>query len=263
MSFQCVIAASRRHLDDALRVRWSVFGEELGLVAGPKPAAPREVSSFDTLETTAHVVVYAGERPVATARLLLPNAEVARASGQRLGLDLEEKFDLSPLVAAGLVMAETTRFCILRDWRGSEVVAHLVNGLYQESRRLGVTHWVASANTETDSLEDARLAFLVAARQGLVSHRWHVEPREPPHAPPAPHAPFYTPEARRRAREQGLEGLRLPRTLSLFARKLGARFIGGPIYDAHFRRCSLPLVTVLDDVPASALARSEGASLAA
>jgi putative hemolysin len=250
MTLHCEVAKTQRQLDDALRVRWTVFGEELGLVAGPRPVAPREVSPFDTLETTTHVLVYADGRPVATARLLLPNREVAETGGGRLGIDLETKYEVSPLVTPELRLAETTCFCILKDWRGSEAVMHLVAGLYQESLRHGVTHWVASANMETDWLEDARIAYRVAAHLGLVSDRWQVRSRAQALPPSVPTAPLYVPAARERARGGELHGLRLPRTLSLFARKIGARFIGAPLYDSHFRRYALPLVAPLDSVPA-------------
>jgi putative hemolysin len=255
-SLQCLIATTQRQIDDALRVRWTVFGSELGFIASA-PSAPREVSCFDTLETTLHFVVYADERPVATARLLLPNAEVARATGHPLGIDLEQKFDLSAIAASGLSVAETTRYCVLRAWRGSEVLVRLNAAMYQESRRRGVTHWIASGNTETDSLEDARLAWRVAAREGLVSQRWSVQSREPSPELEAPRLALYTPEQRLRAQAGQLQGLRLPRTLGLFARKMGARFIGEPIYDAHFRMCSMPLVAALDEIPSSTLAQFE------
>ena len=254
MPLSCLVATTQRQLDDALRIRWAVFGEELHLIGGPTPLAPREVDCFDTLPTTVHLVVYAGAKPVATARLLLPNPEVAHLSGKRLGIALEQKLDLSGVNGSGLSLAESTRFCILKEWRHSEVLLRLQAGLYWESRRFGVSHWIASANTETDSAEDADLVFQVAVHQGLMSPRWQVRTLDP-HAPPeVPRAPLYTPRERIHARQGQLSSLRLPRTLALFARKMGARFLGAPLYDAGFRRFSMPLIAALDEVPASTLA---------
>ncbi|MDC0713602.1 GNAT family N-acetyltransferase [Stigmatella sp. ncwal1] len=250
----CRVATTLSQLDDALRIRFSVFGSELGLLPGPPPQAPREVNCFDTLETTVHLIVYAGDVPVATSRLLLPNAEVAHATNGRLGIDLEQKLDLSGVEGPGLVFAETTRYCVLREWRHSEVLVHLQAGLYRESRRRGVTHWIASANTETDSAEDARLAFQLARHQGLVSQRWQVQAHKPSPLPEVPSAPHYTPTQRALAQQGQLAGLRMPRTLSLFARKMGARFIAEPLYDAGFRRFSMPLIAALEDIPPSTLA---------
>jgi len=254
-SLHCRVATTQRQLDDALRIRWSVFGAELRLLGGPVPPAPREVNCFDTLETTVHLVVYADDMPVATSRLLLPNPEVARATGGHLGIDLEQKLELSGVGGAGLVFAESTRFCILKEWRHCDVLVRLQAGLYTESRRRGVTHWIASANMETDSAEDARLIFQVAAHQGLVSQRWRARARAPSAPLDVPSAAFYTPSERARAQHGQLEGLRMPRVLSIFAHKMGARFIAEPLYDTGFRRFSLPLVAALDELPASTLAR--------
>lgn len=254
-SLTCRVATTQRQLDDALRVRWAVFGAELRLLAGPMPPAPREVSCFDTLETTVHLVVYADGTPVATSRLLLPNPEVALATGGHLGIELEQKLDLSGVGGPGLLFAESTRFCVLKAWRHSEALLHLQAGLYRESLRRGVTHWIASANTETDSAEDARLVFQVAGHRGLVSPRWRVRAHAQPASPEPPGALLYTPSQRARARQGQLDGLRLPPVLSLFARKMGARFVAEPLYDAGFRRFSLPLVAALEEIPASTLAR--------
>ncbi|PTL82216.1 GNAT family N-acyltransferase [Vitiosangium sp. GDMCC 1.1324] len=254
-SMCCRVATTQRQLDDALRVRWAVFGAELKLLGGPVPPAPREVNCFDTLETTVHLVVYADDVPVATSRLLLPNPEVARTTDGGLGIELDQKLNLSGLAEPGLLFAESTRFCILKRWRHSEALLRLQAGLYEESRRRGVTHWIASANTETDSAEDAQLVFQVAAHKGLVSQRWRVQARVPSTPPVSPNAPFYSPPERACAHQGRLQGLRLPRVLSLFAHKMGARFIAEPIYDMGFRRFSLPLVAALDELPPDTLSR--------
>jgi hypothetical protein len=191
---------------------------------------------------------------VATARLLLPNTEVARSTHGHLGIDLEQKFDLSGVRAPSMRLAESTRFCVVKDYRRSDVLVRLQSCLYQESRRRGVTHWIASANTETDSAEDAALLYQVADHKGLVHPRWRVRARERSQPPAVPRAPLYTPAERERARLGWFDSLRLPRTLGLFAHKMGARFLGEPLYDAHFRRYSMPLIAALDDVPASTLA---------
>lgn len=262
-TFCCRIATTKKQLDDAARVRWRVFGEELGLLRGPTNPVHREVNVFDTLDTTVHFVVYADGEPVATARLLLPNPEVASTTGGRLGIDLEQKLDLSDLDGPGLLFAETTRFCILKAWRYSEALWWLQDGLYRESRRRGVTHWIASANMDTDSPEDARLVFRVASRQGLLSARWRALALSCPGAPHAPSAPLYTPEQRALARQGQLEGLRMPRVISFLSRRMGARFMAEPLYDAGFHRFSLPLVAALDEVPASTLARFEALNTSA
>ena len=247
------VADTQRELDDALRLRREVFGDELRMLGDEKPHAPREANCFDTLPTTTHVLVYSGEQAVATSRLLLPNTEVATFAGSLLGLDIERKLDLSQLAAPGRVFAETTRYCVCRHNRNGAVMPRLQTELYRESRRRGVTHWIAAANMETDSPEEADLLYLAAARKGWVSDRYPVRTREFPTPPPAPVAPFLKPPELERARKGELDGLRMPRVLSLFADKLGARFIGPPHYDKAFHRFTVPLVAALDEIPQGTL----------
>ncbi|WP_375758177.1 GNAT family N-acetyltransferase [Corallococcus exercitus] len=246
-SWSCRVATAQRELDDALRVRYQVFGEEMRMLGPKRPRAPREADCFDTLRTTAHVVVYAGAEAVATARLLTPNAEVAAFADTVVGLDIEKKLDLSEFVAPGRVFAETTRYCVTRRYRNSAVL-RLQAGLYRESRRRGVTHWIAAANMETDSQEEADLYFQAAARRGWVSDGFRVRTREFPPPPVGPLAARLTAEQRDQAR-QDLDALRMPPVLSLFADKMGARFIGPPHFDPAFHRFTVPLVAALDAIP--------------
>lgn len=250
----CRVANTQRQLDDALRIRWAVFGAELGLLSSTAATTLREVNCFDTLETTVHLVVYADDMPVATSRLLLPNPEVARAMRGCLGIDLERRLELSSVAGPGLVFAESTRLCVLKEWRHSEALLWLQAGIYAESRRRGVTHWIASANMETDCAEDARFIYQVVEHQGLMSQRWRARAHAPPVPPASSSAPHFTPEERALARQGRFEGLKLPRVLALLARRMGARFIAEPLYDSGFNRFSLPLVAALDEVPASTLA---------
>jgi RNA polymerase sigma-70 factor (ECF subfamily) len=56
-----------------------------------------------------------------------------------------------------------------------------------------------------------------------------------------------TDEQRRRTRGGDLTGLELPRTLSLFAKRMGGSYLGLPAYDAHSNVFALPLVATLAD----------------
>ncbi|WP_284668628.1 GNAT family N-acetyltransferase [Myxococcus sp. SDU36] len=242
-------------MDDALRVRWAVFGGELELIPGRAPPTRREVNGFDTLRTTTHLVVYVEQEPVATVRILLPNAEVASVTGGVLGVEMEQRLDLSGLGGPGRVVAEASRFCVRRPWRHSEAVVLLQAAFYAESRRRGVTDWLAAANLETDSEEDARLIQKAFAHHGWLSPRWRMRTPGASVTPVVSNMPFYSAEEKARAREGRWETLRLPRSPVLVARRMGARFISEPLYDAGFRRFTLPLIAALDDIPTRTLAR--------
>jgi predicted GNAT family N-acyltransferase len=251
----CRVAETRREIDGALRLRWAVFGEELGLL-GERPAQ-REVDDYDLLETTIHIVAYADGEAVATGRVLLPSTEVARARGWGVGIDLEGRFDLGPLAVAGSgnSLAEATRVCVLRPFRHGGVTVALLTAMIQEGRRRGVTHCVTAANTQTDVAEDARIIEQVAAQRGLVSLRHRLSPLVRPAPQAATRAPLYDAEARRRAAAGDTAGLPLPRPLEVFTR-MGLRLAGAAIYDTRFRRFAVPMVGVVDEMDVGIPVRS-------
>ncbi|WP_318784782.1 GNAT family N-acetyltransferase [Myxococcus xanthus] len=138
-SMTCRVVTTQQELDDALCVRWVVFGGELRLMAGQELPTQREVNGFDKLSSTVHLVVYVEHEPVATVRILLPNPEVASATGGVLGVEMEHRLDLTGLVEPGQVVAEAARFCVHRQRRHSDAVVLLQAAFYAESRRRGVT----------------------------------------------------------------------------------------------------------------------------
>ncbi|WP_437723069.1 GNAT family N-acetyltransferase [Sorangium sp. So ce861] len=190
---------------------------------------------------------------IGAGRLVLPNPCVARARGWEHGLPLEAKvrIDLSALGPPGTI-AEVGRLCVLERWRAkTSALPELCVAMCQESRRHGVTHWISAANLECDSVDEARLLHEVIQRRGLmrsdipVSLRATDTPRSPPRFR------FYTDEERGRAIAGELSGLRLPRAVSTDA-KLGARYVGEPIWDEHFGMFAQPLVAAVQDVMTAA-----------
>jgi L-ornithine Nalpha-acyltransferase len=239
-NFRCIIATTAQEIRDAQRLRWIVYGEEEGLLPASTPIEGRETDARDYADGTTHLLVYDGEEAAGAVRLLEPRGS--------LGLDLASKFDLGALSRPGIAPAEVTRYCVLRRYRGTRVTGALFSALYTESARRGVTHWVAGANMGTDCAEDAALAHRVACAQGLMSERFSAEPHDLEPAQTPRRRPCYTDEQRIRARSGDLAGLELPRTLALFARRMGARFIGSPAYDTYFNVFALPLVASLADI---------------
>ena len=221
------VADTPTGIADAQRVRNQVFVREKGLLSHHVTTLDQEMDTYDDLETTLHFIAYVDEAPVATARLIGPNLDVARAIGQPLGIDLASRYDLGPFAAAGVSLAEVSRMCVVPEHRGTAVLCELYLAMYRESLRVGLTHWVGAGNAETDALEDAETMYRVAERDGLVSPRWRVAPRPSASAAGPSTRPFYTAAERARARGGDFQGLRLPRTLETFAH-LAARYIGWP-----------------------------------
>jgi putative hemolysin len=234
-----VIAKTEQELADAQRVRFRVYCEEEQLLPLETASDGRERDARDYAESTLHLLVYAGAEPVGTVRLCQACEPRATESGS-FGFDLEGSFALRGFEQSTMRLAEITRYCVVRKMRGTRVAAALFAALHVNSRRLGITHWVAAANMETDSAEDAAIAHRLVQARRLVSSTFAASVRSG--ARPLGSRRFvYTPEERLLAQRGQLTHLRLPRTLALFAGKLGARYLGTPAYDPHFRVFAMPL----------------------
>jgi hypothetical protein len=228
--YRVVVALTPDEIAEARQIRDRVYREEEGLWAagqdGALASAPESRSDpCDSAAKTALLVAYAGSEAVGTIRVssLAPSATTSLPAG----------------AAAGLV----ERFCVLRRFRGTAVVAALYDALRSESRRRGLTHWVAAANTETDCQQEAALIYRAAAAQGLVRESRDSAVPWPTVAPPECVRHVYTPAQRRQAAAHGtVAALPLPRTLALFAKRMSARYVGPPFFDRAFRVFALPLV---------------------
>jgi len=230
------IAEGGRLRGDAERVRARVYcDEERMLDAG---SAARRASGGDSVEI--ELVVYSAEEPVGALRLRIAPAHAPVAS-----LPLASKFRLRGFERSNVVGAEIGGFCVLRRYRGTRAAALLFGALRAESERRGVTHWLAAANTETDCAEDAAIAYRLLRSRRLVSGAFSAEPTAVEPLPAAASRFIYTADERAQAARGELETLRLPKVLALFATKMGARYIGAPVYDRDFNVFATPLAVEL------------------
>lgn len=243
---RCTLAQSQRRIDDALRIRFEVFARELGYLETNERTVPRESDPFDTLDTTLHIVAYHGRTAVGAVRILLPNSEIALVNNTSFGLPIESHYDLGALLRAGIHPAETTRFCVLSAYRGSPVASFLHATAVRLSLRFGVTHWIAGANMETDALDDALIMQRALVFHGFVRNDLCLERRAALVPPLFPRRPFYDERVRSRALA-GDSAVHLPRTIDSYARRMHARFVGPPMFDARFRMCALPFVAAVAD----------------
>lgn len=244
-SYSWCVAQDEQGLSDAFSV-WHAEYQREGLTSQME-ANPRQDPCAGS-KCGVQIVVYAESMPVATARLLLPNTDVARTYGWSLGLELGAKYDLGNLSRQGISLAEVTRFAVHQKYRGTAALLTLCRGLQEESRRRGVSHWTAGSTMSTDHDEDASIATAVARHKNLYSETWRVASRVARHDGAGRRKALYDERARAKAREGRWNELRLPPILQLYSMRLGARFMGEPTYDPRFRVYSLPLIVAVDDV---------------
>lgn len=204
------LARSSADVEDALRLRFKVFAEELGARIDSEDGLDRD--SFD--DVCDHLIVRDDDslRVIGTYRILPPHR--ARQLGR---LYSESEFDLSRLTHLRESMVEIGRSCVHRDYRQGPAIMLLWAGLAQYMRANGYRHMIGCASA---SLADGG-AQAAALRDSLQAHLADPEYRVFPRVP-FPHERF-----ERAARCE------MPPLIRGYMR-LGAQICGEPAWDPDF-----------------------------
>jgi putative hemolysin len=221
------LARSADEVEDAQRLRYKVFAEELGAsVQGAGAEHGLDVDGFDA--HCDHIVVRDTDslRVVGTYRVLPPHA--ARAVGR---LYSESEFDLARLQHLRPSMIEVGRSCVHRDYRQGSAILLLWAGLAQYMRRFGYRHLIgcASASLADGGMQAARLRDEVQTR--LTSPEYRVFPRLP-----FPHE-----------RIERAAHYEMPPLIKGYLR-LGAQICGEPAWDPDFNTADFLVWLSLDNL---------------
>ena len=120
------LARSKREIEEAQRLRYKVFGEELGMsLIGSAQGVERDV--FDQYCTHLMVCDMWNDKLVGTCRVLRPDQALA-VGGYRAELE----FDLARLRHLRPRLLEIDRLCIHRKYRNGATAMHLLRGLREQ-----------------------------------------------------------------------------------------------------------------------------------
>ncbi|MFA6920360.1 MAG: GNAT family N-acyltransferase [Gallionella sp.] len=119
----CALARTQAELEDAQRIRFKVFGEEMGAKL-PSASSGLDVDRFDMYCEHLLVRDQSCDEVVGTYRILPP--EQAIKAG---GYYSETEFDMSSLAHLRPQMAEVGRSCVHADYRDGGTITQLWGGL--------------------------------------------------------------------------------------------------------------------------------------
>ena len=218
------LAGDPATIEDAQRLRFKVFAEELG--ASLNGAEGLDVDEFDAY--CDHLVVRDEEtlRVVGTYRVLPPHQ--ARHLGR---LYSDSEFDLRRLDHLRPTMAELGRSCVHRDYRSGATLMLLWAGLARYMKANGYSHAIGCASVTL--ADGGRLASFVRdeTQHHLAPLDYRVFPRVP--------FPY---ERIERAQEA-----ELPPLIRGYLRA-GARVCGEPAWDPRFGTADFPMLIAVDGV---------------
>jgi putative hemolysin len=160
------LARSAAEIAEAQRIRFKVFGEEMGANL-PSAALGLDIDRFD--EFCDHLLVrdHANDKVVGTYRILPP--EKSYNSG---GYYSETEFDLSRLMHLRDRMAEVGRSCVHQDYRDGATITQLWAGLADYIGKHGHEYMIGCASV---SMSDG--GHYAASVYNKV-HKLHAAPAE-------------------------------------------------------------------------------------
>lgn len=217
------LARSEVAVEDAQRLRYKVFAEELGAELGSQ-ADGLDIDEFDA--HCEHIVVRdeITLRVVGTYRILPPHG--ARAMGR---LYSDGEFDLRRLDHLRPQMIEVGRSCVHRDYREGPAIMMLWAGLAQYMKQHGYRHAVGCASASLADGGATAAAVCDAAQGALTPPEYRVFPRLP-----FPHA-----QIERQAAAS------LPPLIKGYLR-LGAQVCGEPAWDPAFNTADFLILLTME-----------------
>ncbi len=139
-SLSCDLARTHAEMQEAQRIRYQVFGEEMGAKL-PSAATGLDIDRFDMYCDHLLVRDQKANKVVGTYRILPP--EQARMAG---GYYSETEFDMSKLMHLRDDIVEVGRSCVDANYRDGATITHLWSGLADYIMKNGHAYLIGCAS---------------------------------------------------------------------------------------------------------------------
>jgi len=160
LSNEIEFKTAQNHIEHegAYLLRWKVFGKELGQIRNYNEAIDKwDYDNFSTLfVATDKRIPNELESIVGTIRVTRTNNAVSQENGYKLGLPLEDFYDLSPIHKMDGAVSQANWFCTKKAYRDNFTGISLVKKIFQYAYETKLDCWVI-----TESIK--QFAFYAAA----------------------------------------------------------------------------------------------------
>jgi L-ornithine Nalpha-acyltransferase len=235
------IANTKDQLDKCFKIRYSVFGDELGWETYNIENFPaeRECDSFDCLSTTFNLLGQING-------LLLPNVQVANKNSWKYGLPIERNYCLDNLPVDINKLGEIPRSSIIKEHRNSSNLAlSLWSFAYSIAIKHGLTHLIAITNTEAN-FNKSHLMYEFLKNSNFVQENYDISQKNPIEEPKE-----FDDEKMfnilNNTNSQHFSVKNLPFALKIYL-KAGCKLAGKPQYDRTYKRFVLPILWPIGDI---------------
>ncbi len=222
------VARTADEVEEAQRLRYQVFFEEMGANAAHSPTltvdGERDVDAYD--QDCDHLLVRDVDSGIVVGCYRIMRPETARRRGAFYS---DSEFDLSRLANIRASTAEVGRACIHPDFRSGSVIMLLWSGLARYMMENKIEYVIGCASIPlSDGHDNAVQVYQQVAKQSLAPAEYRVFPT----------TPYPIGDV---LQENNLVTLHKPRIPALIKgyTRLGAWICGAPAWDADFNTADL------------------------
>lgn len=214
-------------LEEVLRMRGEIFGEEYGL---ERSSNTLDVDRYDF--NCDHLVIKSRDTGecVGTYRML--------CSTFTRDFYSEHEFELSAFLSAPGIKLELGRACIRKEHRKGSVLSLLWRGIVQYAVETRADYLFGCSSVKTESFRDSQVLNEAFLRENRIGTEWNIRPK----------SDFSFNEEDRLKDSAG--GVEIPSLLKSYL-GAGARIYGEPAYDREFHCLDYLTILKLDELKSS------------
>ncbi|MFN0122448.1 MAG: GNAT family N-acetyltransferase [Blastocatellia bacterium] len=233
-SLEISLATTLPELDEAMRLRFAVFNQELGEGLDASWERGYDTDAYDTY--CDHLIARDRDsgRVVGTYRLLR-----RRVAERHLGFYAENEFDLAPLKRLPGESMELGRSCVAPSHRSFATINLLWNAITEYAQVHGVSHLFGCASLHCATAAAAGPLYALLRRRHLAPPAWQVAPR--------PSCRMDLPAETDTEADERAARRALPPLLRGYLRA-GAMVCGPPAFDAEFGTADVLVMLPLEQM---------------
>jgi putative hemolysin len=237
-SIEFKIGRRAREREGAYLLRWEVFGNELGQVKSKHECVDKwdEDGSSVLFIARDRRIEKDSESVVASVRVTKSNT-AAQQNGSRLGLPLEEFYDLSEICKTAGSVAQSNWLCTRKFYRDRFTSILLIKNVFQYAQKANIESAVIFCSLNTNNYYKATAIYRKCIKQSLLSSEVILQKK--------PRASVVIGE---KLKIDELLQTSLPALVRLY-NAIGFKICGEPMYNPKFSTYDIPMFMRYSDGP--------------
>ena len=232
------IAKNDIEKEGAYLLRWRVFAKELGQIRNYSEIVDKwDHDEFSTLFVAKDKRISNElESIVTTVRVTKNNNTIAQKNGYKLGLPLEDFYDLSLIYEKSISIGQSNWFCTKKEYRRKFTDILLIRKIFQYSYETNIDCGVIFSSLHTNNYYKAMEIYKKGEKRGLLYPELNLKPI------------VQNDIVGDKLSEEELKRVKIPGLVKLYT-SIGFKICGKPLYNSKFSTYDIPMFMRYYDAP--------------